>query len=194
MSQDPTALPLPAAIGLPCVLFLLGAFHWVKARSRGQMSDGNEQILHGLWMTLFGFPLGLLIPYAIIPKAVSLAHGVALLQGVFLIAMGSIWHSHFGFVSGERLSVIAKWFNLYGFWFNLFGILWGAFTGAKDLFYLSKGAVDFQASPEFELVLHFLLKSQGICNLIAFVIVIHQFTQRLIAFGPGPPPETKKKE
>lgn len=175
MSADPAAVPLPVALGIPTLLFFVGAVYWLQ--SRRFMDDGTEQIFHGVWMSLWVLPLGAAISHAKIPAAMSLVHGVSLLQGVFLIAIGSIWFTHLGFKQNEKTSFIAKWCMLWGFWSNTFGILWGAVTGAKDLFFKSKSSVPFQAPELHETILHILLKFQGICTLIAFLIILHQMSK-----------------
>ena len=84
-----------------------------------------------MWLLYVVLPVGLLIPYAKIPAAVSLANGVALMAGVALIAFG-LASETLGFVSSEPSSVAAKWTNLWGFWGNLLGCLWGGLGGAQD--------------------------------------------------------------
>ncbi len=109
----------------------------------------------------------------------ALTHGASLIQSVILMAMGAMWHSTFGFEDKSQNSKWAKWINLYGMWANSFGILWGAVFGAKDLFYVTKEMVSYQAPEWAEAVLHVLLKSQGLCNIIAYVMIIKQFSKTL---------------
>jgi len=132
-------------------------------------------------MSLIAYPLGLAIPHAKMKKAMSLAHGVALLQGAVLIACGLAWHSAFGFVDKTTVSVWVKYINLYGMWGNTAGILWGAIMGAKDLFYYSKDYVSYQAPPWQENVQHIVLKSQGLCNMIAMVMIMKQMAATIEA-------------
>lgn len=170
---DPAAVPLPVAICLPASFFLWGLITWIRLLP--QMTDGQEQVLHGVFMWLVAYPLGLAIPHAKIKKAMSLVHGVSLLQGAILIVCGLAWHSTFGFQNGTSVSAWAKYINIYGMWGNTGGILWGAIMGATDLFYYTKDSVSYRAPRWIENVMHIVLKSQGLCNIIATIMIVKQF-------------------
>jgi hypothetical protein len=169
---DPAAVPLPVAILLPLAFFVWGNITWIRCRSN--MTDGEEQIYQGIFMCLFAYPLGLAIPHAKLKRAMSLCHGVSLLQGTKLVACGLAWHSAFGFTDGTPVSVWAKWINLYGMWGNTFGTIWNAVTGATDLLYITKDTVSYRAPRWAENVQHIILKSQGLCNMIAMVMILQQ--------------------
>ena len=178
---DPAAVPLPLAILLPAGFFLWGLVTWFRLMSN--MTDGQEQVYHGIYMSLFAYPLGLAIPHARIKKAMSLAHGVSLLQGVTLIACGLAWHSTFGFDDGTSASRWAKYLNMYGMWGNTAGILWGAMAGATDLMYTTKDTVAYRAPRWVENVEHVVLKSQGLCNIIATIMIFNQFVSTIESAG-----------
>jgi hypothetical protein len=173
---DDAAIPLPVGIALFVIPLLWGCHMWLRLRPK--LSDGVEQVFHGVYMALVAYPMGILIPHAKIKKVMGLAHGVALIQAALLITMGGAWHTTFGFEDKSRASVMAKWINLYGFWINTFGMMWGAATGAKDLFYVTKEFVNYQAPPHIEAVLHILLKSQGLCNVISTVLIMKQMASK----------------
>jgi hypothetical protein len=175
--QDPAAMPILLAASLPVGFFLWGFVTWMRLRPK--LTDGSEQIYHGLLMALVAYPLGLLIPHARIKKAMALAHGASLLQAALLIILGQAWHDTFGYVDKSRSSVAAKWINLWGMWGNTFGIVWGAVFGAKELLYVTKFFVEYQAPPWAEAVMHVLLKSQGLCNMVSFVLVMKQFAKKI---------------
>ena len=174
---DPAAVPLPVAILLPLGFFLWGLGTWIRLMSK--MDDGQEQLYHGIYMTLVAYPLGLAIPHARIKKAMSLAHGASLLQGISLMVCGLAWHSNFGFVDGTPVSVWAKYLNMYGMWGNTAGILWGATAGATDLFYTTKDTVAYRAPRWVENIQHVVLKSQGLCNIIATVMILNQLVSTI---------------
>jgi len=173
-TMDPAAVPLPVAIALPIILLVWGSIK--LSYITPLMTDGQEQIFHGVLMSLIAYPLGLAIPHAKIKKVMSLAHGASLLQGSILVAYGLAWHTAFGFVDKSSASTWAKYINLYGMWGNTIGILWGAITGAKDLFYWTKDSVSYQAPNWQEVTLHILLKSQGLCNIIAMIMILKQMS------------------
>jgi len=175
-SSDLAIVPFAVAAGLPAITLVWGLHLWLKLRRK--MDDGSKQVFHGLLMMLFAYPLGILIPHTVAPQPMKVAHSVSLLQAIFLVGLGSVWHTHIGFKSGERDSVVAKWINLYGFWFNSFGMIFGAFTGAKSLFYISAPFIQVEASPEHEAILQFVLKSQGTCNIIACVMMIRKMASK----------------
>jgi hypothetical protein len=173
---DPAAVPLPVAILLPTSFLLWGLAIFFSSPS---MTDGQEQIFHGVLMHLFAYPLGLCIPHAKIKKAMALAHGASLLQGTILVVCGMAWHETFGFVDGTSYSLWTKYINLYGMWGNTFGILWGAIMGASDLFYVTKESLDHRGPDWIENILHGVLKSQGLCNIISCVMIIKQFVSTI---------------
>ena len=170
---DPAAVPLQVAILLPASLLLYGLSKlWFASSS---LTDGHQQIGHGVVMWLFAYPLGLGIPHVKIKKAMALTHAASLLQGTILVVCGYLWHDTFGFVDGSTTSTMAKQVNLYGMWGNTVGCLWSAVMGASDLLYVTKGSVTYVAPQWVENVLHIVLKSQGLCNVISVVMILNQF-------------------
>ena len=179
---DPAAVPLPLAILLPTGFFLWGLVTWLRLMPN--MTDGQEQVYHGIYMSLFAYPLGLAIPHARIKKAMSLAQGASLLQGVTLIACGLAWHSTFGFDDGTSASRWAKYLNMYGMWGNTAGILWSAMAGATDLLYTTKDTVAHRSPHRWvENVQHVVLKSQGLCNIIATIMIFNQLVSTIESAG-----------
>ncbi len=71
-ATDPAAVSLPVAILLPTGFLFWGILTWNRLASK--MDDGQEQIFHGVLMSLIiAYPLGLAMPHAKIEKAMSLA-------------------------------------------------------------------------------------------------------------------------
>ncbi|KAJ1496028.1 hypothetical protein T484DRAFT_1923999 [Baffinella frigidus] len=88
--EDPANLPLPAASLITFILFLHGLVLYVQLKMAGKLTDGTEQVFHGVWLFYVALPVGLLIPYAKIPAAVSLAHGVTLMLGTRSVSRPAI--------------------------------------------------------------------------------------------------------
>ena len=68
---------------------------------------------------------------------------------------------------------------MYGMWGNTVGILWGAIAGATDLFYTTKDTVKYRAPRWVENVMHIALKSQGLCNIVATIMILNQFVSTI---------------
>ncbi|KAJ1456565.1 hypothetical protein M885DRAFT_517379 [Pelagophyceae sp. CCMP2097] len=176
MAADTASVPLPvvvAVLGLVGVLLPL-RWLWLAAPQRKrtpQQSHARWHVLAGLHQILFGLPLALLIPHATIPKAVALAHSIALIQGTMCVAFGLLWPA---LKMPRRTSTATTAINFYGFYFNIFGVLWGAFTGARDLLYVTKLMPDVATLPRLawaEAVLHVLLKTQGAANIVGVCLM-----------------------
>ena len=176
--NDPTAVPLAVAVAVPTAILVWGCYLWFRLLSspeaHANFDAGSEHIFHGLFQFLFSLPLGLAIPHSKIKAAMSLVHGVTLLQAVCFLAIGLVW-PHIGFADGAPSATIVLWMNIIGFWGNTFGILWASVTGAKCLLYKSKESVAFQAPPAHEVVLNVMLKGQGLCNIVAGVMMMYTF-------------------
>ena len=103
------------------------------------------------------------------------------MAGVALIAFGLAWET-IGFVSSEPSSVAAKWANLWGFWGNLLGCLWSGFSGAQDLLFKTKlNNPHALRHDRHEMVLHVLLKSQGLASCVGAGMMLNRFTTTLLA-------------
>ncbi|CAE8603196.1 unnamed protein product [Polarella glacialis] len=173
---DAASVPLPVVVAVLALVGVLLPLRWLwlgtPARKRTpQESHARWHILAGLHQILFGLPLALLIPHARIPKAVALAHSIALIQGSMCVVFGLLWPS---LKMPHWTSKATTAINLYGFYFNIFGVLWGAFTGARDLLYVTKLLPDVAALPRLawaEAVLHVLLKTQGAANVVGVCLM-----------------------
>mmetsp|Transcript_15267 Transcript_15267/g.48045 ORF Transcript_15267/g.48045 Transcript_15267/m.48045 type:complete len:186 (+) Transcript_15267:28-585(+) len=167
---DPAAMPLPVVLLVIVLVGVVLPLRWLllsPARKRTpQEGHARMHILAGLHQILLGLPLALLIPYAQIPKAVALAHSLSVGQGTMCIVFGLLWPQ---LRMPPFTSNVTTWINLYGFYFNTIGVLWGAFSGSRDLLYVTKLMPAVASLPRvawMEAVLHVLLKSQGVCNVV----------------------------
>jgi hypothetical protein len=170
-AADAANMPLPVVVGLLVLVGVVLPLRWLwrsppKRKKTAQEAHARWHILAGLHQILVGLPLAMLIPYATIPKAVALAHSLGLIQGIMCIVFGLLWPA---LNMPPRTSKWTTWINLYGFYFNIFCVLWGGFTGARDLLFVTKLTPVVAALPRvqwMETVLHVLLKSQGTANVI----------------------------
>lgn len=186
--MDAAAMPLPVVIGVLVLVGVVLPLRWLwlgrqtsaqHLKKTPQEEHAKMHVLAGLHQILVGLPLGLLIPHAVIPKAVSLAHSLGAMQGIMCLAFAFLWPS---LKMPPRTSKVATVFNLYGCYFNIFGTLWAGFSGARDLLYVTKLLPAVAAMPRFEwteTVLHLLLKTQGTANIVGLCIMLSYAAQAL---------------
>lgn len=172
---DPYAMPLPACLFL--MFFVVSLTYYWKMTGRFRSSPRNDQLFHGLLMTVVALVGGLFIPHAPRTRSMLTFHAVGLLQAMSLLAFGGIWSLIYG---DETRGKIAAWCNILGFWFNLLGIVYSAITGAQCLLYYTK-----HSNPQVhaigsiaETFLEIVLKGQGLLNLLGVMFMLHEFLKK----------------
>src|SRR5580693_7943051 len=96
-----------------------------------QMQDQARRLLwHGVFLFLLGLITGLAIPIISNHRMGLSAHLEALLNGIFLLALGCLWSQ---LRLSTRAGSVSFWLALYGAYANWFFTLLGAILGTSAL-------------------------------------------------------------
>lgn len=99
--------------------------------------QSDRLIFLGVTLFLLGLIVGLIVPVLANPRMGVSSHIEGVLNGMFLIILGLIWHKiHLS----EKMLKITFWSAIYGTFMNWFGILIAAvFNGGKLLGVMAEG-------------------------------------------------------
>ena len=129
--------------------------------------QGNKLIFYGLLLFLIGLIIGMIVPVFANPRLGVSSHIEGVLNGIFLIVIGLVWH---------KVELSLKWLNItfylaiYGTFVNCFGILIAAiFNAGKMLGIASNGQ---EGAPLVEGIVSFCLISLSIAMLLANIILL----------------------
>lgn len=135
--------------------------------SKLKQLQSNRLIFLGVILFLFGLVIGLVVPLFANPRMGVSSHIEGVLNGMFLIVLGLIWH---------KIDVSNRWLKItfflavYGTFANCFGILVAAiFNGGKMLGIMANGQ---EGSPIVEGVIGFSLISLSIAMLIVCIAAL----------------------
>jgi hydroxylaminobenzene mutase len=128
--------------------------------------QANKLIFLGILLFLLGLILGLFIPLMTNPRMGLSAHLEGIINGMFLIILGLIWHK---VEVTEKWLNITFWLSLYGSFSNLLAVTIGAITGAGKMMPLAGGK---EGIPLVEVVISFLLISLSLAMITVCGIVL----------------------
>jgi hydroxylaminobenzene mutase len=133
-----------------------------------QMKKHADNLLFlGFLLFLLGLITGLIVPAFANPRLAVSSHIEGVLNGIFLIVLGLVWHKLA--LSGKALK-ITYWLALYGTFANWFGILVAAvFNAGKMLGVMAGGQ---EGPPLAEAVVAFFLITLSIAMVIISVLVL----------------------
>ena len=127
---------------------------------------GNLLFL-GFLLFLLGLITGLIVPALANPRLAVSSHIEGVLNGIFLIVLGLVWHKLA--LSGRALK-ITFWLALYGTFANWFGILVAAVFNAGKMLGIAAGGQE--GPPLAEAVVAFFLITLSIAMVIISVLVL----------------------
>jgi hydroxylaminobenzene mutase len=132
-----------------------------------KQNQSDQLILLGVLLFFFGLIVGLFVPVFANPRMGVSSHMEGILNGIFLIVLGLIWHK---VNLANHWLKITFWLALYGTFANWFGILIAAiFNAGKMLGIAAKG----QEGPVIaERTVTFCLISLSIAMLTTCVTVL----------------------
>lgn len=135
--------------------------------SYSKEKQSDKLVFLGVFLFLLGLIVGLFVPLFANPRMGVSSHMEGVLNGIFLIVLGLIWHKID--LSGQWLK-ITFWLSLYGTFANWLGILIAAiFNAGKMLGVAANG----KEGPLFaEIIITFLLITLSIAMLIISVSVL----------------------
>lgn len=129
--------------------------------------QSNQLIFLGILLFLLGLIIGLLAPVFENPRMGVSSHIEGVLNGIFLIVLGLIWHK---IDLATRWLKITFWLAVYGTFANCLGILFAAiFNGGKMLGIMANGQ---EASALVEGIIGFSLVSLSIAMLFVSVLTL----------------------
>ena len=130
-------------------------------------SFSDQLIFAGLVLFFLGLLTGVFASQLVNPRMGLSSHIEAVLNGIFLIAMGLIWH---------KLQLKSRWLSI-GFWLLIYGsfanwlatLLSGVFNAGKMFSIVPTG---LNGSMFIEGVISFLLVSLSLAMLLGVIIVM----------------------
>jgi len=129
--------------------------------------QSNKLIYLGVILFFLGLIVGLIVPVFANPRMGVSSHIEGVLNGMFLIILGLIWHK---IKLSDRWLKITFWLAIYGTFMNWFGILIAAiFDGGKMLGVMAEGK---EGSPIVEGVIGFSLISLSVAMVIICITTL----------------------
>jgi hydroxylaminobenzene mutase len=129
-------------------------------------SQAEWLLFLGVFLFLLGLLTGLFIPMMTNPRMGLTAHLEGVMNGMFLVILGLIWH---------KLIVSEKWLyytyllTLYGSFANFVAVTLAAITGAGQMMPIAGGK---EGAPLIEGVISFLLISLALAMIFVCIVVL----------------------
>jgi len=130
-------------------------------------TQAGRLLFLGFFLFLLGLITGLIVPALANPRIGVSSHIEGVLNGIFLIILGLVWHK---LVLTDRALKITYWLALYGTFFNWFGILVAAVFNAGKMLGIAAGGQE--GPPLAEAVVTFLLISISVAMVVISVLVL----------------------
>jgi hydroxylaminobenzene mutase len=132
-----------------------------------QKQQPNKLIFYGILLFLLGLIVGLFIPLMSNPRMGLSSHIEGVLNGMFLVLLGLIWHK---IALSDRWLKITFWLAVYGTFANWLGMLYAALVNAgKDLTIAAEGK---EGTPLQEGIVSFLLITLSLAMIIICITVL----------------------
>lgn len=135
-----------------------------------QQLQSNRLIFLGILLFLMGLVVGLIVPLLANPRMGVSSHLEGVMNGMFLIILGTIWHR---LVLSNRWLNISFWLAIYGTFINWLGILIAAIFDAGEMLNVAANGKKGDLIPET--IVTFSLISLSVAMLIVCVIVLIGF-------------------
>ena len=129
--------------------------------------QASNLLFLGFLLFLFGLITGLIVPAFANPRLAISSHIEGVLNGIFLIVLGLVWHK---LALSERLLKTTYWLTLYGTFANWFALLFAAVFNAGKLLGVMAGGTEGPAIPEA--VVAFLLITLSVAMVTISVLVL----------------------
>ncbi len=132
-----------------------------------QKQQSNKLIFYGILLFLLGLIVGLFIPLMANPRMGLSSHIEGVLNGMFLVTLGLIWHK---IALSNKWLKITFWLAVYGTFANWLGMLYAAIVNAgKDLTIAAEGQ---EGTPAQEAIIMFLLVTLSLAMIIICITVL----------------------
>jgi (hydroxyamino)benzene mutase len=136
--------------------------------STGRPTDrhAHRLIFFGILLFLLGLLAGFAVPVMANPRMGLTTHLEGVMNGLFLVVLGLIWHR---VALGPRGAGITLGLALYGSFANFLAVLIAAITGAGAMMPIAGGV---EGTPVQEAVISFLLISLSLAMVAVSVLVL----------------------
>ncbi len=132
-----------------------------------QKKQSDQFIFFGVLLFLLGLFVGLFIPLMANPRMGLSSHLEGVMNGMFLIILGLIWHK---LILSRTWLKVTFWLAIYGTFANWLGILIAAiFNAGKDLTIAAEGQ---EGPPFIEGLVTFLLISLSLSMLFICIMIL----------------------
>ncbi|MFN7119979.1 MAG: hydrogenase [Saprospiraceae bacterium] len=128
--------------------------------------QSNRLLFLGILLFFSGLVAGLFIPLMANPRMGLSTHLEGIMNGLFLLALGLIWHK---LMLTNRWLNITFWLTVYGSFANLIAVLIAAMTGFGKMMPIAGGQ---EGTPLLEGIISFLLISLALAMLMVCSIVL----------------------
>ena len=129
--------------------------------------QASNLLFLGFLLFLLGLMTGLIVPAFANPRLAVSGHIEGVLNGIFLIVLGLVWHQ---LALSDRLLKTTYWLALYGTFANWFAMLFAAVFNAGKMMGVMAGGTEGPAVPEA--VVSFLLITLSVAMVIISVLVL----------------------
>lgn len=128
--------------------------------------QSNWLLFLGVLLFLLGLLIGLIIPLMTNPRMGLSAHLEGVMNGMFLVILGLIWHK---IAINDKWLTSAFWLTLYGSFANYLAVTLAAITGAGKMMPIVGGK---EGTPVVEGLISFLLISLTLAMIFVCVVVL----------------------
>lgn len=132
-----------------------------------QKHQADQLIFLGILLFLLGLLVGLVVPVLANPRMGVSSHLEGVMNGMFLVILGLIWHK---LALSVRWLKITFWLAIYGTFINWFGILVAAVFDAGEM--LGVAAEGQKGPPVAEGIVTFSLISLTLAMLVISIVVL----------------------
>jgi len=128
--------------------------------------QSDRLFLLGMLLFLIGLVFALFIPMMANPRMGLSAHLEGVLNGLFLLMLGLIWHK---IALSQKVLTWAFWLTVYGSFANFLAVSLAAITGAGKMMPLAGGK---EGSGPVESLISFLLVSLALVMIAVCILVL----------------------
>ena len=129
--------------------------------------QASNLLFLGFLLFLFGLITGLIVPAFASPRLAVSSHIEGVLNGIFLIVLGLVWHK---LALSDKMLKTTYWLALYGTFANWFALLFAAVFNAGKMLGVMAGGTEGPAIPEA--VVAFLLITLSVAMVIISILVL----------------------
>jgi len=136
-------------------------------------SQSDWLLIFGVLLFLFGLLIGLIIPMMANPRMGLTAHLEGVMNGMFLVILGLIWHR---IAVNDNWLSYTFWLTVYGSFSNFVAVTLAAITGAGKMMPIAGGK---EGPTLIEGLISFLLISLALAMIFVCVVVLTGLYQNI---------------